>query len=186
MSNQLEYAALETRELRARFAVRALGWSWWRHKERGLAGLYPPEESGRIRWNFDVDWHNELPGEEWPPDRFDDDGVMHLYGPDWHSIPPLFERDHHPHPGAWYNVGRVLEAMREQPGRPDVFLDSEAQEGWGCEIVLGTDTRKPESFESVRACDPDPERAALIAALRALDAEAAQAVQSESEAHDAE
>lgn len=39
-------------DLDAEIAVKLFGWRWFRHKERNVVGLYPPDEEGYIAWMF--------------------------------------------------------------------------------------------------------------------------------------
>ncbi len=178
MSNQLDYPAMPTRQLRARFAVRALGWRWLVYDD-GSALLISPEDATKWPCHQSTIIEDDWPRKE-PHHRYDRD--LYLQWDTKGADPRIFSEAEHPHPGAWYNVGRVLEAMRERDW--DAVLDVDADR---FDVMFCNGDPK---MECINHEDPDPERAALVSAMRALDAEAAQDAQveareSESEAHDA-
>lgn len=151
----LDYPAMPIRELRARFAVRALGWRWFIGVDS--AHLLPPADVECFREAPVLDGH--FIEDSWPDIRKRFTHELHPHNPG--AGTGAFHAAEYPHPDAWHNVGRVLEAMRKRG-----FVDLNAYNiGFDCIVHIR------ETIEILHG-DPDPERAALIAALRALDAEA--------------
>lgn len=172
-TNPLDYNSLSLKELCARLAVRLLGWRWWRHNRDKLAALFPPENSGRTRWNFSTEWFTELPDEEWPENQYTD-GSYHLYETEcWqrggdNELPTLFYRAQYPHPKSGYNAFTVIEEMRKKGFR--VNLTVAHDNVWWCEFCC--DEHPHQTVEDVALSSVgnlDPERAILTSALQTLD-----------------
>lgn len=177
-----DYENEQTYTLRARFAVRALGWTWWRSKRDGLAVLIPPLP--RTRFNFAESLFDpvELDVGATPPRAIYSDAFAQLYdnhqykrdNNDYDNSPTFFDPSlassgscrHTMYVGA--NLWRIASTMRARGFPAQVYTETHTEPPRT--QVSYEVSQQPYDYKSCR--NVDPERAALISALRCLDAAA--------------
>lgn len=167
-------------ELRVRFAVRALGWTWWRAKSEGYLMLAPPPP--RTRWNWAEALFDFVEG-DWPEGKRYTDFDRYLYDDfrlsyeedDRVNSPTFFPAPDSPAPNRDLmlreqiyrggNIWRIVEAMRALGFPAQVYTETHTdppRTQVNFEVSV-----QPYDYTSSR--EMNPEKAALVAALRCLD-----------------